>query len=396
MGEADKPVSAPKSSLINDPRFRAIFIQVITLALVILGFYFLWSNAAANLARQNIATGFGFLNQTANFGINQTLIDYSPTSSYGRVFFVGLTNTLLVAVIGIFFATLLGFVVGIARLSSNWIISKLAAVYVEMVRNVPLLLQIFFWYFAVIQNLPGRPADSINILDTFYISGRGLIAPAPVTYDGFSLVVYTFIAAFIASRVVKYWAKKRQLKTGQIFPILWVNLGIMIGLPLLVFIALGRPMEFVAPELTRFNFRGGITINGELLALTLALVIYTAGFIAEIVRAGILAVSHGQTEAAFALGIKPSRTLKLVIVPQALRVIIPPLTSQYLNLTKNSSLAVAIGYPDLMSVFGGTTLNQTGQAVEVLTITAAIYLTLSLTTSLFMNIYNRKIALVER
>ena len=397
MAETTAP-AAPKSSLINDPKFRSIFSQVLVLGLVGLGFFALGNNAYNNLQSQGIASGFGFLDQTANFGINFKLIDYTPEMSYGRTFWVGLYNTLLVAIIGIILSTLLGFLMGVARLSSNWVIAKLATVYVELVRNLPLLLQIFFWYFAVLRALPSRAADHINIfnMDLFYVGGRGLIMPKPLPGEGFEYVVYIFLIAIAIAFGVARWAKQRQMKTGKIFPVLSTNLGIIFGLPLLAFLFLGSPLSFEIPELTRFNFSGGIAIVPEFAALLLALTIYTAGFIAEIVRAGILAVSHGQTEAAYALGLQPNRTLKLVVIPQALRVIIPPLTSQYLNLTKNSSLAVAIGYPDLVSVFGGTTLNQTGQAVEVLTITAATYLFLSLLTSFLMNIYNARKALVER
>lgn len=386
----------PRTSLINDPTFRSIFIQALVLIGVVVAGYYLWQNAYTNLQRQNIATGFGFLNDSANFAINQTLIEYTPESSYGRVFMVGLLNTILVSALGIFLATVLGFVIGVARLSSNWVIAKLAAVYVETVRNVPLLLQIFFWYFAVLRNLPARPADALSIFGYAFLGQRGLVMPNPIAGVNFNFVVYAFIAAVAGAYLIYRWAKKRQMATGQIFPTLWVNLGVILGLPLIVFLALGSPLSFSFPELGRFNFSGGLTVYPEFVALLTALSIYTAAFIAEIVRAGILAISHGQTEAAYALGLPPRRTLRLVIIPQAMRVIIPPLTSQYLNLTKNSSLAVAIGYPDLVSVFGGTTLNQTGQAIEVITITAAIYLMLSLLTSLFMNIYNRRVALVER
>ena len=398
MADGTAKKTAPKSSLINDPKFRSIMSQVLVLGFVAWGFFSLGHNAYSNLQAQSIATGFGFLKQTAGFGINFILVDYTPQSAYGQVFWVGLANTMLVALVGIFFATLLGFIMGVARLSKNWVIGRLATVYVELIRNLPLLLQIFFWYFAVLGALPSKITDHYNLfnLDLFYLGGRGFIIPRSVPGENFSLVVYALISALIAAYFIAKWAKKRQMATGQIFPTVWVNLGLITLVPFAVFTIIGAPIEFSVPAIGRFNFTGGVQIVPELLALCLALIIYTAAFIAEIVRAGILAVSHGQTEASYALGMRPDRTLKLVVVPQALRVIIPPLTSQYLNLTKNSSLAVAVGYPDLMSVFGGTTLNQTGQAIEVLAITAATYLLISLITSALMNIYNSRMALVER
>ncbi len=284
---------------------------------------------------------------------------------------------------------------GIARLSSNWIISKLAAVYIETLRNIPLLLQIFFWYFAVLQLLPG-PRNSMSWSDSMFLSNRGLYIPAPVFEDGSGVVIGAFVLAVVLVIAIARWAGKRQEATGQQFPTVYASLGILIGLPGIVFLLSGMPIGLQYPELKGFNFKGGIAIIPELMALLWALSFYTAAFIAEIVRAGILAVSHGQTEAAHALGLRNSPTLKLVVIPQALRVIIPPLTSQYLNLVKNSSLATAIGYPDLVAVFMGTTLNQTGQAVEIVGMTMAVYLAISLTISSLMNWYNKRKALVER
>ncbi|MDX1801565.1 MAG: ABC transporter permease subunit, partial [Marinobacter sp.] len=317
------------------------------------------------------------------------------TMTYGRTFLVGLLNTLLVSGLGIIAATILGFIVGVARLSKNWLVSKLALFFVETLRNIPLLLQIFFWYFAVLQNLPS-PRQSLEAGGIIALNNRGLYFPAPITEPGFGWVIGAFVVAVVAALAIHRWAKNRQLKTGQLFPAFRVGLGLVIALPLVVYLLTGAPLDWDLPHLQGFNFTGGVTIIPELAALWFALSIYTASFIAEIVRAGILSVSRGQTEAANALGLHSGLTLRLVVIPQAMRVIIPPLTSQYLNLMKNSSLATAIGYPDLVSVFMGTTLNQTGQAVEVVAITMAVYLTISLAISVLMNLYNRAVALQER
>lgn len=378
----------------NDPAKRAILFQVLLIGAIFIFAGFLISNTLNNLEQRGITTGFGFLSQKAGFGVPLSLIEFNEASTYGDTFFVGLVNTLLVSVLGIIAATILGFVMGIARLSDNWLIAKLSSVYIEVFRNIPLLLQIFFWYFAVLRTLPS-PRQSIEFLGS-YLNIRGLSMPAPVAEDGFGLVTGAFIIGIIATIVVNRWAHKRQDETGQILPMFWIGLGLIVGLPLLVFMLAGMPMTLDHPELKGFNFKGGMTLIPELVALWLALTIYTAAFIAETVRAGILAVPKGQLEAAFALGLPKVRTLRLIIIPQAMRVIIPPLTSQYLNLTKNSSLATAIGYPDLVAVFAGTTLNQTGQAVEVMSMTMAVYLTMSILTSIFMNWYNKRMSLVER
>ena len=394
----DKPGAASKSastSVFNDPTFRGLAFQLIAAILVIWLGYEIVTNTITNLKKQNVASGFDFLQSTAGFAIIQSLIPYSEESSYGRVFFVGLLNTLLVAIVGIILATALGFVLGVARLSSNWIISKLAMIYVEVVRNVPLLLQILFWYTAVLASLPG-PRQSLSLMDRFFLNNRGFFIPSPVFEEGSRWIGYAFIFAILASLFLRYWAHKRQDATGQQFPVFWTALALIFGLPILAYLVTGMPVSFDIPALKGFNFAGGLEIIPEFVALLLALTIYTAAFIAEIVRAGIMAVSHGQTEAARSLGVRPGPTLRLIIIPQAMRVIIPPLTSQYLNLTKNSSLAVAIGYPDLVAVFAGTVLNQTGQAIEVLIITMAVYLTLSIITSVLMNWYNARMALVER
>ena len=384
-----------KPPIWNDPAWRAMFFQVLAVASVILVAVFLVRNTLSNLERQGIASGFGFLGTTAGFSIGETLIPYHEENTYGRTFLVGVLNTIWISFWGILLATLLGFVIGVARLSSNWLISKLAMVYVEVLRNIPLLLQIFFWYFAVLRPLPG-PRQSLSMGDGFFLNNRGMHFPSPVLEENFYLVATALVVGVVAFFIVRRWARIRQDRTGAQFPLFWAGLGLIAGIPILVFLAAGSPMHFDYPALKGFNFKGGSVMSPEFFALLLALSAYTATFIGEIVRAGILAVSHGQTEASFALGLRRGPTLRLVIIPQALRVIIPPLTSQYLNLTKNSSLAAAIAYPDLVLVFAGTALMQTGQAVEIIAMTMAVYLFLSLVISTIMNWYNNKIALVER
>ncbi|HAS6438748.1 TPA: ABC transporter permease subunit [Vibrio parahaemolyticus] len=382
-------------SLIYNPAFRSAIFQIIAIAALVFFFYTIINNALNNLDARGIATGFGFLNQEAGFGIGLTLIEYNETYSYGRTFIVGLLNTALVSVLGIILATAIGFTMGVARLSTNWLVSRLAAVYIETFRNIPLLLQIFFWYFAVLQALPSA-RQSLSLGEAIFLNVRGLYFPAPVFNEGSGVVIAAFVIGLIATISISIWARNKQRLTGQQTPMGRIGLGLLVGLPLLVYFVSGMPISLEYPELKGFNFKGGISIIPELAALLLALSVYTAAFIAEIVRSGINAVSHGQTEAAMSLGLPRAKTLKLVVIPQALRIIIPPLTSQYLNLTKNSSLAMAIGYPDLVSVFAGTTLNQTGQAIEIIAMTMGVYLTLSLLTSTLMNLYNRKVALVER
>ncbi len=401
--EQDSAEAPARASLLNDPKARSIFYQAILIASVLLLGYFIVSNTIDNLERQNIASGWGFLENTAGFGTNQSLVDYSETSSYGRAIYVGFLNTLLVAVVGVLLATIIGFVVGIARLSNNWVISRLAYCYVELVRNVPLLLQIFFWYFAVLRAVPGKRDKWSFFFDNFHLNIAGLRGPKPIWEPGAEFIGYALLIAIAAAYLIGRWARKRQEETGQQFPIFWTAIGLIIGLPVLTYLVTGMPMHLehanfveTGPILQRgFELNVGFNLIPEFLALTAALSIYTASFIAEIVRAGIQAVSHGQTEAAHALGLRQAPTLRLVIIPQAMRVIIPPLTSQYLNLTKNSSLAVAIAYPDLVSM-GGTVLNQTGQAIEIIAIWMFVYLSLSLITSAFMNWYNQRMALVER
>lgn len=392
---ASQSKPAKSANLLYNPTFRSVVFQVFAVLALVLFFYTIVNNALDNLASRGIATGFDFLSQEAGFGIGLTLIEYDETFSYGRTFYVGLLNTALVSVLGIVFATILGFVMGIARLSSNWLVSRFAAVYIEIFRNIPLLLQIFFWYFAVLQALPSA-RQSMSLGEAIFLNVRGLYFPAPVFGEGSSVVIGAFVIGVVATIIVNIWANNRQKLTGQQTPMGRIALGLIVGLPTIVFFIMGMPITAEYPVLKGFNFRGGISIIPELAALTLALSIYTASFIAEIVRSGINAVNHGQTEAAMSLGLPRSRTLKLVVIPQAMRIIIPPLTSQYLNLTKNSSLAMAIGYPDLVSVFAGTTLNQVGQAIEIIAMTMGVYLTLSLLTSALMNVYNKKVALVER
>ncbi|EAS45174.1 amino acid ABC transporter permease [Photobacterium profundum] len=395
LNTSDVASPPKKQNLFYNPTFRAIVFQLIAVLGLLFFFYNIINNALENLDARGIATGFGFLNQEAGFGIGLTLIDYDETYTYGRTFFVGLLNTALVSVLGIFLATIIGFTVGIARLSSNWLISRFAALYIETFRNIPLLLQIFFWYFAVLQALPS-PRQSLSIGESLFINVRGLYLAGPVFNEGSGWIFAAFALAVVLSIIYAIRSHKKQQDTGEQSPILLTTIGMVIGLPLIAFFAAGMPISVEYPELKGFNFRGGISILPELAALLVALSIYTASFIAEIVRSGINAVNHGQTEASLALGLPRSKTLRLVVIPQAMRIIIPPLTSQYLNLTKNSSLAMAIGYPDLVSVFAGTTLNQTGQAIEIIAMTMGVYLSLSLITSFFMNMYNKKVALVER
>src|SRR3984957_3643563 len=353
-------------------------------------------NAAQNLARANIAHGFGFWNNTAGFDISQTLIDYSPsTSTFGRAFWVGLLNTLLVSGLGIVFATILGFIIGLARLSRNWLVARLAGGYVQLIRNVPLLLQILFWYNAVLKALP-ELHGSVTLPAGTFLNNRGLFLPRPEFPASFRIVMIALLLGVLAAIALRVWARRRRNRTGVPVPVVWPALALMIGLPLVVTLLTDVPIRFSYPQLGRFNIMGGIEILPEFVALLLALTIYTAAFIAEVVRAGILAVPHGQTEAAQALGLRPGTTLRRIVVPQAMRVIVPPLTSQYLNLIKNSSLAVAIGYPDLFQVFTGSVLFITGQAVEIVAVTMAVYLTISLVTSLLMNWYGHAMRIAER
>ena len=381
-------------SFLNDPKVRSRAAQIIFLLVLVWLGYEIVHNTSANLTKLGKNVDFGFLRNTAGFDIIQRPIEYSRESSYFAAIVVGIINTLIVAILGVICATIIGFVVGIMRLSSNWLVAKLATGYVEIIRNIPLLLQILFWYTAVLKPLPG-PKESLSFFGFAFLSNRGLIVPKPIWSDGAGFVGVALIIGCIAAIAISRWARLRQERTGEQFPSFWAGLGVIIGLPLITFLVAGAPVTFEYPEFKGFNFVGGTTILPELIALLLALSIYTASFIAEIVRAGIMAVSHGQSEAAHALGLRAQPTLRLVVIPQALRVIIPPLTSQYLNLTKNSSLAVAIAYPDLVAM-GGVVMNQSGRAVEIVVIWMIVYLTVSLLTSSFMNWYNARVRLVER
>ena len=389
-------IGAPKQKLsFSDPKVRAWLFQIITIvAVVSLGWY-LFHNTQTNMQHRGITSGFDFLERSAGFGIAQHLIDYTESDSYARVFVIGLLNTLLVSAIGVVLATLLGFIIGVARLSPNWMINKMATVYVEVFRNIPPLLQILFWYFAVFLTMP-LPRNSHNFGDTFFMSARGLNMPAALASEGFWPFVASIVVAIVAIVLMTRWANKRFEATGVPFHKFWVGLALLIVIPALCTLVFGAPLHWEMPRLAGFNFVGGWVLIPELLALTLALTVYTAAFIAEIVRSGIQSVSHGQTEAARSLGMRPGPTLRKVIIPQALRVIIPPLTSQYLNLAKNSSLAAGIGYPEMVSLFAGTVLNQTGQSIEVIAITMSVYLAISISISLLMNGYNKRIALIER
>ncbi|RCW24791.1 general L-amino acid ABC transporter membrane protein /amino acid ABC transporter membrane protein 1 (PAAT family) [Ciceribacter lividus] len=381
-------------SLLYNPAFRQFVYQALTLVFIVWLFWFAGTNAAQNLARANMTAGFEFLRNRAGFDIAQTPIAYSSDNTYLQALAVGLVNTLIIAVCGIITASIIGLIVGIGRLSHNWLISRLATVYVEVFRNIPPLLVIFFWYKGVLSLLPDV-RSSLALPLSVFVSNRGIYMPAPVFGEGMSLVVAAFVAGVVAAILYARWATKKQLATGKRPPVLWINIALIIGLPLVAFAIIGAPVTFDIPELGKFNMRGGTAIGPEFLSLYMALSFYTAAFIAEIVRAGIRGVPKGQTEAASALGLRRGPTTRLVVLPQALRIIIPPLTSQYLNLTKNSSLAVAIGYADLVAV-GGTILNQSGHSIEIIAIWMLIYVSISLATSLFMNWFNAKMALVER
>jgi general L-amino acid transport system permease protein len=380
----------------NNPKVRSLAYQIVLCAVVGLLIFLAARNAIDNLQRAHIASGFGFWHTTAGFDISQSLIHYdSQVSTYGRAFWVGLLNTLLVAGLGILFATIIGFVVGIGRLSKNWLVARVCAGYVETIRNIPLLLQLLFWYNAVLKALPDT-RDSYKLPFHIFINNRGLMMPEPIAQSGVGVLLTLIGLGFVAAIIFRTWAKRRQELTGAQAPVFLVGAALVIVPAAIDVLIAGFPFTFNIPELGRFNIAGGLEVLPEFAALLFGLSIYTAAFIAEVVRAGIRAVSLGQTEASYALGLRPGMNLRLIVLPQAMRVIIPPLTSQYLNLTKNSTLAVAIGYPDLVQVFTGTVLNQTGQAVEVVAITMAVYLTISLATSLGMNIYNSRTALVER
>ncbi len=387
---------APKAGFsLYDPKLRGIVYQAVMLAILVALVWTASSYAVSNMARLGIPLNFNFWNQTAGFEINQTLVPYSALSTYGQAFWVGLYNTLLVAAFGVVFATVIGFVIAVLRLSPNWIVAKLATVYVELFRNIPLLLQLVFWYTVVLKSLP-QPRQSVSVFGAVFLNTRGLVVPNAVFHDGASVVGWALLAGIALAVAFSLYAGRRQAATGQQLPVLWGALGLVLCLPILAYFALGMPIGLEMPVLRGFNFSGGRQIFPELAALLLGLSIYTGAFISEIVRAGIMAVGRGQHEAASALGIRPNVTMRHVVIPQAMRVIVPPLTNQYLNLVKNSSLAVFIGYPDLVQVFAGTVLNQTGAAIQCMALTGAVYLAISLALSTVMNVYNKRVALVER
>ncbi|MGD2127267.1 MAG: amino acid ABC transporter permease [Desulfobacteraceae bacterium] len=377
-----------------DPKKRAIMFQIVVLCMVGLLAYYLVSNTLYNLKKQSIATGWGFVQKESAFEIGESLISYSAASSYGRALVVGALNTLKVAFIGIVFTLILGTIIGVARLSSNWLVSKLASIYIEVMQDIPVLLQLFFWYAIFYESLPS-PQEALCPVAGLYLCNRGVAFTVPAAHPAHKYMLLALLAGCIAVYILRRWAKKRQEQTGQFFPVFRVGVAVIIGFPLVTWLAYGAPMAMDAPKLVGFNFKGGITVSPEFIALLMGLILYTAAFVAEVVRAGIQSVSKGQREAAMSIGLRPPMVLNLVILPQALRVIIPPLTSQMLNLTKNSSLAVAIGYPDFVSV-ANTTINQTGQAIEGVALIMAVYLVFSLSTSAFMNWYNKRVALVER
>ena len=378
----------------HDPTKRAIISQVVVLGMVGMLGYYLFTNTLANLEKQNIATGFGFFSREASFEIGESPIPYSAADNYARALLVGVLNTLKVSFIGVILTVILGTFVGIARLSANWLVAKLAAIYIEVMQNIPVLLHLFFWYVVFYEVFP-PPRQALKLFTGAYLCNRGLIFPVPEAHPAHGYMALAFVAGCVAVWLLWRWAKRRLEKTGQPFPVFLVSLTILLVLPLATWLLGGAPLKMNVPAFRGFNFQGGITLSPEFAALLLGLVLYTAAFVAEIVRAGIQAISRGQVEAAMSMGLKPAQVLRLVILPQALRVIIPPLTSQMLNVTKNSSLAVAIGFPDFVSV-ANTTINQTGQAIEGIALIMVVYLFFSLTTSAFMNWYNKRTALVER
>jgi general L-amino acid transport system permease protein len=383
------------SRIWSDKESRSVIIQILVIAGLFAFLYYIVNNAIANLEALGKTFGFGFLWSESNYDINQTLIEYSSRSSHFRAGVVGVINTLLIAVCGIILATIIGFILGVLRLSPNWLVNRISYCYIEFVRNVPVLVHILLIHGIIVNTLP-RPKQALSVGDSVFLSNRGFYIPKPLFETAFWLVAAAFVAGIVFMYFYRRNAKRKQELTGQQSPVFWVGVGAVLGLPVVMFFITGMPLSWEAPEFEGFNFRGGMSLKPEFIALWLALSLYTAAFIAEIVRAGIEAVSHGQTEAAYALGLPRSRTMNLVIIPQAMRVIVPPLTSQYLNITKNSSLAIAIGYMDIVATIGGITLNQTGREMECMMIVLGLYLTFSLLISAFMNWYNRRIALVER
>jgi general L-amino acid transport system permease protein len=377
-----------------DPKKRAILFQIAVFCMVGLLAYYLISNTILNLKRQHVATGFGFLQKESSFEIGESVISYSAASTYGRALIVGALNTIKVSFIGIIITLFLGTILGVARLSSNWLVSKIAGLYIEVMQDIPILLQLFFWYAIFYETLPS-PRKALHPFHGLFLCNRGVAFAVPASHPAYKYMFLAFIVGCVIAYFIRKWARKRQEETGKPFPVFIVSTTLILGLPVLVWILSGAPLKMDIPKLVGFNFKGGSVLSPEFIALLLGLVLYTAAFVAEVVRAGIQSVSRGQKEAAMALGLKPSHVLNLVVLPQSLRVIIPPLTSQMLNLTKNSSLAVAIGFPDFVSV-ANTCINQTGQSIEGVALIMAVYLIFSLSTSAFMNWYNKKSALVER
>jgi general L-amino acid transport system permease protein len=394
VGTLDSNSRTKKVAPWNDPTVRGWVFQIIVVGLVGALAYYLVSNTVENLARQKIASGFHYLDREAGFEIGDTMIAYSPASTYARAMFVGMLNTLKVAVLGIILATILGTLLGVGRLSTNWLLSKICEIYVETFRNVPLLLWLFLIYKMISEAFPG-PRQAINVLNSFFLSNRGLYFPVPLADPSHEWIGIGLLVGIVATYFMARWAKKRQEATGQPFHTIYTGIGLIVGIPLVIWLALGAPHGISWPELKGFNFVGGTVIQPEFTALLIGLVLYTSAFVAEIVRSGILALNKGQSEAASSLGLSRGQVMRLVLLPQAMRLIIPPMTSQYLNITKNSSLAIAIGYPDLVASVN-VTINQTGQAIENILIIMAAYLTVSLSISAFMNYYNKRIALTER
>ena len=387
-----REIKKPRKNPFNDPRIRGWLAQALVLALLFGAAAYALTNIANNLNKAGITTGFAFLNHPAGFDISQTLVPYDSRSTYADAFIVGILNTLLVSILGIVFSTILGFFLGIIRLSPNWLISKIAETYTEVIRNIPLLLQVLFWYLAILTPLPG-PRLAMHFSDIIFLCNRGLQIPKPIPEPGFIATPLSFLGAVLLSVLLFQWSKRRQLRTGLRFPDYPIAIALLLGMPFIAMILTGFPIQWELPVLQGFNFVGGITVLPELIALWLALTLYSATFIGEYVRSGIMAVDKGQREAAYALGHQPFLIYRLIVIPQAMRVVTPPLISQYLTLVKNSSLAVVIGYPELIHVFAGTALNQSGQAVEIISITMAVYLGISLFISLIMNWYNKKFAL---
>lgn len=382
-------ISNPIRKLIFDEKIRSIWIQALVVGLFAFLVYTVSQTTAYNLEKRGIGTGFEFLKMSAGYDISFSLIDYTSKDTHLKAYFVGVLNTLLVSISGIFLATILGFLVGVIRLSSNWLFRNIAYVYVEFTRNVPVLLQIILWY-SILIHLP-KVKQAVQFLEYFYLTNRGLYSPSPIFLEGFNIVIWSFFASILFSFFLKKHLKKKQNISGKQYPIFYINSAIIIFTPIIIFYIVGMPLEFSHPVIKGFNFQGGMVLRPEFMGMLLGLSIYTAAFISETVRSGIMAVSKGQREASQALGLKNNFIMRLIIIPQALRVIIPPLTSQYLNLTKNSSLGIAIGYSDLVHGFGGISLNQTGKAIEIMLIVMVTYLLMSLTISLLMNIYNRSV-----